>query len=100
MVGVALKVSKKHTHFLNLPTDPQKRWGVWGGESTGQIESIPITLYPIEEFFKYLISLKELEIYSYIEDLFRNCPKLFAFLYITRGQYVSINWLKTTTKKL
>jgi hypothetical protein len=43
------------------------------------VENNWITLYPIEEFVKYLISLKKLDIYSYIEDLLRNCPKLFAF---------------------
>jgi hypothetical protein len=45
------------------------------------VENDWITLYPIEEFVKYLISLKELDIYSYIsiEDLFMNCSKLLAF---------------------
>jgi hypothetical protein len=48
-----------------------------------------IILYPIEEFVKYLKSLKELKIFRYIdneEELFRNLPKTIRHFYINRGR--------------
>ncbi len=63
-----------------------------------------IILYPIEEFVKYLKSLKELKISWYIdneEELFRNLLKTIRHFYINRGRIDnnSINLLIESNRK-